>query len=44
MDFGQFKSQVVAYMEPDLQPQYDSDEAWDAMRWRVIEALGERAR
>ncbi len=43
MDFAQFKSQVVAYLEPDLQPQYDSEEAWDAMRWRVIEALGDGA-
>jgi len=43
VDFGQFKSQVVSYLEPDLQPQYDSEEAWDAMRWRVIEALGEGA-
>lgn len=41
VDFGQFKSQVVSYFEPDLQPRYDSEETWDAMRWRVIEALGE---
>jgi hypothetical protein len=41
VDFGQFKSQVVSYFEPDLQPQYDSEEVWDGMRWRVIEALGE---
>jgi hypothetical protein len=39
--FGQFKSQVISYLEPDLQPQYDSEEIWDAMRWRIIEALGE---
>jgi len=41
VDFGQFKSQVVSYLEPDLQPHYDAEETWDAMRWRVIEALGE---
>jgi hypothetical protein len=41
VDFGQFKSQVISYLEPDLQPHYDSEETWDAMRWRVIEALGE---
>ena len=41
VDFGQFKSQVVSYLESDLQPHYDSEETWDAMRWRVIEALGE---
>jgi len=39
--FGQFKSQVISYLEPDLQRQYDSEETWDAMRWRIIEALGE---
>jgi len=44
VDFGQFKSQVVSYLEPDLQPQYDSEETWDAIRWRIIEALGEGAR
>ena len=41
VDFEQFKSQVVSYLEPDLQPHYDSDETWDAMRWRIIEAVGE---
>ena len=41
VDFGQFKSQVVSYLEPDLQAYYDSEETWDAMRWRIIEALGE---
>ena len=41
VDFGQFKSQVISYLEPDLQPQYDSEETWDEMRWRIIEALEE---
>jgi len=41
MDFGQFKSQVVSYLEPDLQHHYDSEETWDAIRWRLIEVLGE---
>jgi len=41
VDFGQFKSQVVSYLEPELQPQYDTEETWDVMRWRIIEALGE---
>lgn len=41
VDFGQFKSQVVSYLEPGLQPHYDSEENWDAMRWRIIEALDE---
>lgn len=41
VDFGQFKSQVISYLESDLQPHYDSEETWDGMRWRIIEALGE---
>ncbi|MGB7295869.1 MAG: hypothetical protein WBC70_09805 [Candidatus Aminicenantales bacterium] len=41
VDFAQFKSQVLSYLEPELQPHYDSEENWDAMRWRIIEALGE---
>jgi hypothetical protein len=41
VDFGQFKSQVLSYLEPDLQAGYDSEETWDALRWRIIEALGE---
>jgi predicted nucleotidyltransferase component of viral defense system len=41
MDFGQFKSQVLSYLDPELELPYDSEETWDAMRWRIIEALGE---
>ena len=41
VDFGQFKSQVISYLEPEIAPHYDSEETWDAMRWRVLEALGE---
>jgi hypothetical protein len=44
MDFPLFKSQVVSYLEADLQPRYDSEETWDALRWRLIEAIGERPR
>jgi hypothetical protein len=40
VNFGQFKSQVISYLEPDLQRQYDSEETWDTMRWRIIEAIG----
>jgi len=39
VEFGQFKSQVVSFLEHDLQPHYDAEETWDAMRWRVIEAI-----
>jgi len=42
MDFGQFKSQVLSYLDPELELPYDSEETWDAMRWRIIEALGEK--
>jgi hypothetical protein len=41
MDFGQFKSQVLSYLDSELELPYDSEETWDAMRWRIIEALGE---
>jgi predicted nucleotidyltransferase component of viral defense system len=41
LDFSQFKGQVVAFLEPDLQGQFDSEDVWDAMRWRLVEALGE---
>jgi predicted nucleotidyltransferase component of viral defense system len=39
MEFAVFKSQVVSFLEPALQLQYDSEDVWDAMRWRVIRAL-----
>jgi hypothetical protein len=42
VNFGQFKSQVISYLEPDLQRQYDSEETWDTMRWRIIEAVGKK--
>lgn len=41
VDFGQFKSQVLSYLESDIQPLYDSEAIWDKMRWRILEALGE---
>jgi len=41
VDFGQFKSQVVSYLEPDVQPQYETEDRWDEMRWRLIGALEE---
>ncbi len=42
VDYGQFKSQVVSYLEPDIQPHYDTADGWDDMRWRLINALEER--
>ncbi len=37
--FAVFKSQVVAYLEPEVQLRYDSEDIWDAIRLRLVEAL-----
>ncbi len=39
VDFGRFKSQVLAYLEPEAQAQYDSPSAWDTIVLEVVEAL-----
>jgi hypothetical protein len=39
VDFGTFKSQVLAYLEPEAQAQYDSPSAWDTIVLEVVEAL-----
>ncbi len=39
VDFGMFKSQVLAYLEPDDQPPFDSSSAWDAIVLEVVDAL-----
>ena len=39
VDFGAFKSQVLAYLEPEAQAQYDSPSAWDTIVLEVVEAL-----
>jgi len=41
MDFAVFKSQVVSYLEPEEQPQYEYEEVWDNIRLQVVEALSE---
>jgi len=41
LDYATFKSQVISYLEPEDQPQYESEEVWDNMRLQVIEALSE---
>lgn len=41
MDFASFKSQVVSYLEPSVQAQYDSEEAWDRIRLQAVESLTE---
>ncbi len=39
VDFDAFKSQVLAYLEPDAQAQYDARSAWDTIVLEVVEAL-----
>lgn len=43
VDFGQFKSQVLSFLESDLCSRYDSEDLWDRIRLRIIEALNEEA-
>ncbi len=39
VDFGMFKSQVLAYLPPDEQVHYDSSAVWDSIVLEVVEAL-----
>ena len=39
VDFGAFKSQVLAYLEPAAQAQYDSPAVWDTVVLEVVDAL-----
>jgi hypothetical protein len=39
VDFGAFKSQVLSYLEPEAQAQYDSPSVWDTIVLEVVEAL-----
>jgi len=39
VDFGTFKSQVLAYLEPEAQAQYDSPSVWDTIVLEVVDAL-----
>jgi hypothetical protein len=39
VDFGTFKSQVLSYLEPEAQEQYDSPSVWDAIVLEVVDAL-----
>lgn len=41
--FDIFKSQVLSYLHPDYQKQYDSASVWDDMVLKVVEALNEEA-
>jgi predicted nucleotidyltransferase component of viral defense system len=39
IDFGTFKSQVLAYLDPDDQAPFDSSSAWDTIVLEVVDAL-----
>jgi hypothetical protein len=39
VDFDAFKSQVLSYLEPEAQAQYDSPSVWDTIVLEVVEAL-----
>lgn len=41
IDFDMFKSQVIAYLDSEEQPHYESEEIWDDIRLYVINALSE---
>ena len=39
IDFGTFKSQVLAYLAPDEQLPFDSPSVWDTIVLEVVDAL-----
>ena len=41
LSFDVFKSQVLSFLHPDYQAQYDSPPLWDEMVLKVVEALSE---
>lgn len=41
--FDMFKAQVISFLNPERQDQYDSSDVWDSLVLRVVEALGRRA-
>jgi hypothetical protein len=43
LTYDEYESAVVPYLEEELWPIHGSAEAWEAMRARVVEALGARA-
>ncbi|RPJ82014.1 MAG: hypothetical protein EHM13_09575 [Acidobacteria bacterium] len=42
VDFGMFKSQVLAYLPPEDQARFDSSSVWDSMVLEVVEALNRK--
>ena len=41
--FDMFKAQVVSFLNPEHQNQYDSSDVWDSVVLRVVGALGRRS-
>jgi predicted nucleotidyltransferase component of viral defense system len=41
--FGMFKAQVLSFLAPEYQNQYDSSEVWDSLVLRVVDALEKRS-
>lgn len=39
VDFGMFKSQVLAFLPPEDQPHYDSSSVWETIVLEVVDAL-----
>lgn len=39
LSFDDFKGQVIAYLQPEDQPVYDSADVWDSMQLSVLEML-----
>ena len=39
VDFGMFKSQVLAYLPPEDQAHFDSSAVWDTIVLEVVESL-----
>ncbi len=42
VDFGMFKSQVLAFLPPEDQMRFDAPAVWDSMVLEVVDALGRR--
>lgn len=39
MDYAFYKSQVISYLDPEDQSQYESEEVWDDIRLKVVESI-----
>jgi predicted nucleotidyltransferase component of viral defense system len=41
MDYALYKSQVISYLDPEDQSQYESEQVWDDIRLKVVESIRE---